>query len=259
MRSFILCGAIAALLMTSSVALGADCTVPNKSLHFGEFFKSEFSGRVAWLRNGPDSQRYYPLETCNKLFIGDDDILYFTVNTIFSPQGGDGTASFVAVQVARLQSGDQKAVDATIERNDKWCRELSGTGKCLDKVPQYGFSQSPVGGLGPRAFSDLHDRIPLDDRLLKHNDLWWHATPNGGTTSSSDQARRLSWSLDLFSQQPTRTLLSSRLYSFAFGSKTYSEVPFEVGVRGTQTAIIRVVSPLWPDDPAEYTLVLVRR
>jgi hypothetical protein len=259
MRSYHLCSAIAGFLIASPAALGADCPVPNRSLHFEEFFKSEFSGRVAWLRNGPDSQRYYLLENCNKLLIGDNDTLYFTINTIFSPQAGDGTASFVAVQVARLQSVDQRVVDATIERNDKWCRELSATGQCLDGVPQYGFSQSPVGGLAPKAFSDLHDRVPFDDAVLKHNDLWWHATPNGSRTSSRDQARRLSWSLGLFSQQPTRTLLSNRLYGFAFGSTTYSEVPFEIRVRGTQTATLRVQSPLWPDDPAEYTLVLDRR
>jgi hypothetical protein len=237
-------------------AIAADCPVPNRNLYPQEYLTDNYRGRLAWLPFGPNSDRYYVLDGCNTLYIGQKQTLYFTVNAIFSPNGGDGTASYVAVQVAKLQKGEQQYVDVAIERNDKWCRDVTSSGSCQDNIRQDGFRMKTITGLTPRGFFDLHTQVPFNDQALKFRDLWWHGTPVGGTSSSRDQPPRFNWPLDIISLNPKRVQLSNRLYGFAFGA---TDVPFEVGIRGTESTVIRVMSPAWPDDTAEYTLNLVPR
>jgi hypothetical protein len=213
---------------------------------------------VAWLKFGENSFNYFLLDNCHRIFVGKADILYFVVNTMFKHESGDGSSSFVAVQVAKLQSVTQRTVEPTIERNDKWCREVDASNLCKDTVIQTGFKQQGIKGLTARQFFELHRAVPFDDGAIKYKSLWWHGTPIGGVSGSADRAAQYSWDLDMFGLFPDRTLLSSRLYGFAF-SRDASQVPFEIGIRGAEELRFRIMSPLIPGDPDEYVLQVVRK
>jgi hypothetical protein len=178
---------------------------------------------------------------------------------MFQPKAGDGSASFIAVQVAKLQEQEQALLDATVERNDKWCREIGPSNVCKDAIPQDGFSQHGFRGITAKKFFELHAASPFDDTALAYKGLWWHATPIGGVSSSSENPDRYSWNLDMFTQFPDRALLSNRLYGFKFTSRDYSEVGFNVKIYGTEEVALRIMSPLWSDGPAQYVLKIRRQ
>jgi hypothetical protein len=245
------------ILGAGSTCLAAECPVVGRILNGDQFFTKEYSGKVAWLKFGENSSSYYLLDDCNTIYATASNILYFTINTMFSPRSGDGSASFVSVQVAKLQKLQQTA-EPTIERNDKWCRELDSSKACKDTVTQDGYNPQAVKGMTAQKFFDIHLAVPFDDTTLKYNELWWHATPVGGVMSSSERPERYSWNHDIFKKYPDRTLLSNRLYGFAFSSRDYSEAPFFVRIRGTEEVRIKVMSPLWPADPAEHTIRIGR-
>ncbi|WP_152535748.1 hypothetical protein [Bradyrhizobium sp. Ai1a-2] len=228
-------------------------------LNSDEFFTNEYSGRVAWLREGEGSATYYLLNDCTKLHVDRAEILYFVVNAVFKPQPGDGTASFVALQVARLQTQRQAALEATIERKGTWCRKPNQQNACDDPVEQKGFNQTAMPNITAKKFFDLHTTSPFDDSAIATRGLYWHNTPIGGVVPSNARPETYSWALDTFAEYPDRTLLSNRLYRFEFAPNGDNEVPFDIRIRGTQAVSFRIKSPIWGEETYQYDLQIRRR
>jgi hypothetical protein len=214
-----------------------------------QFFVGELAGKVAWLKDGESSSTFHLLDDCNTLYIKKAERLYFVINNVFEPRDGDGKASFVAVQVARLQSTEQKA-GVVVERNDDWIR---------DNIVQPGFAGHEIKVMPPNQFFELHKKSPFNDQTLRFGQWWWHATPAGGSFSSSYDPEKWSWDEELFRANSNRVLLSNRLYGFKFNADGNSGVPFDIRVKGTQQVNIRVFSPLWPETVGVHVIKLRRQ
>jgi len=211
------------------------------------FLVNDRSGQLAWLKDGENSANHYILSGCNILYVRKAQTLYFKLNNAFRARGADGKASFVAVQIARVQETDQAVLDITIERNDDWAR---------NNIPQDGFGPVAVKDTSPQNFMQLHSKLPFKDDSLRFKTFWWHATPNGGAFSSSDNPAWWVWDLPLLNAIPKRTLLSNRLYKFDFNPDGNTGIPFFVRTNGTEQMIIRIFSPIWPDTIWTFTLKL---
>jgi hypothetical protein len=237
------------LLMPWVSSAGADCSAIGSNIQSGDdrFFTSSLSGRLAYLKDGPDSKVYYVLDDCNQIFIdGPRATLNFTINNVFVPKGADGNASYAAIQVAKVQAVRQGDVSVTLERTDGWIR---------DGEKQLGFGPVAMRRMAPDRFFEIHRADKFDDSMLKYKNWWWHATPVDGTSSSFDNPDKWNWNAAVFGSQSDRILLSNRLYRFSFAAKgANSGIPFNVQVNRTETVYIRYFAPIWADEPQMYTI-----
>jgi len=210
-----------------------------------QFFTSNLSGRLAYLRGGPDSKTYDVLDDCNEIRVNGPTRLNFIINNVFVPKGADGKASFAAVQVAKLQIIKQSDLNVTLERTDGWIR---------DGVEQLGFGPISIKNMNARRFFDTHLADKFDDGLLKYKNWWWHAAPLGGTSSSSDAPDKWNWNAAFFADQSDRIVLSNRLYSFSFNDTRNTGIPFYVKVDRTDLVYIRYFAPVWAEEPQLYVI-----
>ena len=240
---------LAVLLMPWASTAGAECSAIGSNIQIGDerFFTPKFSGRLAYLRDGPDSKIYYVLDECNEIYVdGPRTTLNFTINNVFVPKEADGTASYAAVQVAKIQAIKQGDVSVTLERTDGWTR---------DGEKQPGFGPVGVKKITPDRFFDIHRADKFDDSALKYKSWWWHATPLGGTAASSDDPTKWIWNASVFGDQSDRLLLSNRLYRFSYADKgANSGIPFYVQVNRTEAVYIRYFAPIWADEPQTYVI-----
>jgi len=235
------------MLLALSATSEARCPAIGGNIQSGDaqFLTPDLSGRLAYLKDGANSKTYYVLDDCNEIYVDGPTTLNFVINNVFTPKEADGKASFVAVQVAKLQAGKQKDLEVTLERSDGWQR---------NRVTQFGFGPVSLKNLTPSAFFAIHTAAPFDDTVLKYKDWWWHATPVDGSASSSDRPDKWVWMDDVFSDKSDRVLLSNRLYRFAFASGNNSGVPFYVKINKTEIVYIRYFAPSWADEPQTYIL-----
>ncbi len=242
---------LAAVLISlfSASDVRADCAAIGSNVQNGEdrFFRQNLSGRLAYLKDGPESKIYYVLDDCNEIYIdGSKTTLNFVINNVFAPKGADGKASYAAVQVAKLQGVKQDDVSVTLERNDGWIR---------DGEKQLGFGPVPIKKMTPNRFFDDHRTENFEDSLLRYKTWWWHATPVDGTSSSLDNPEKWIWDATVFGEQSDRIRLSNRLYRFSFAEKgANSGIPFYVQVNRTETVLIRYFAPIWADEPQTYVI-----
>ena len=227
----------------------AECAAIGSNIQNGDdrFFTPALSGRLAYLKDGPDSKTYYVLDDCNEIYIdGPRATLNFTINNVFVPKGADGNASYAAVQGAKVQAVTQGDVSVTLERTDGWVR---GGEK------QLGFGPVAIKKMTPDRFFEIHRGDKFDDSMLRFKTWWWHATPVDGTSSSFDNPEKWNWNATVFGDQSDRVLLSNRLYRFSFAAKgANGGIPFYVQVNRTETVYIRYFAPIWADDPQTYAI-----
>jgi hypothetical protein len=238
-------GLLAMVLASSAAA--QECGAVGGPKNIGEFLAQDYTGQVAWKADGENAARAHVLNRCTTIFLRRPPVIYLLVNNFYKALSGDGTASYVAVQVARLQQLSQRQREPTIQRNEGWS---SGGNTAAP-----GFNPQPIKGIDAKAFFALHRASPFDPSVLQYAGIPWHAVPAGGKVASSERPEIFAWAnVEMFDRFPDRALLSSRLYAFKFNPAGNTGIPFDVGVTGTEEVRLRVFSPLWSQDESEYII-----
>jgi hypothetical protein len=241
-----LAGGMLAILLAS--AAGAEeCGAVGAPKNISEFLGASFAGQVAWKADGENATRAHVLNHCTTIYLKHPSVIYFVANNYYKALSGDGAASYVAIQVARLQKQTQSELEATIQRNDGWTSD--------GKTAAPGFNSQAIDGVDAKAFFALHRASPFNPATLQYDGVPWHGVPANGKAASSRRPVQFAWdSVDLFERFPDRALLSNRLYAFKFNPAGNTGIPFDAGVLETEELRIRIFSPLWSQDNFEYVV-----
>lgn len=239
-------GSLLAMALACSAA-AQECGAVGAPKSIQEFLGESYAGQVAWKADGQGATRAHVLNRCTTIFMRRPAVVYLLANNFYKALSGDGEASYVAIQVARLQRPPQRQLEATIQRNEGWNSDSRTA------VP--GFSSQAVRGVDAKAFFALHRALPFDPARFQYAGTPWHAVPAGGKAASSERPEVFAWTdVELFDRFPARALLSNRLYAFKFNPAGNTGIPFDVGVTATEELRIRVFSPLWSQDEFEYII-----
>ena len=244
-RATVTCGILAIVLASSAAA--QECGAVGAPKSIGEFLGESYTGQVAWKADGESATRAHVLNRCTTIYLKHPSVVYLLANNFYKALSGDGGASYVAIQVARLQKLPQRQREATVQRNEGWTSD----GKTA--VP--GFNSQAIKGVDAKAFFALHRALPFDPTKLQYAGIPWHAVPVSGKAASSERPEIFAWdNVELFDRFPGRALLSNRLYAFKFNPAGNTGILFDVGVTETEELRIRVFSPLWSQDELEYII-----